>query len=253
MAFYEKYSPVLANLLAMWLPDYEYDSYTVDQIITAGMPHIFDFDYPIWSNDYKNVLQTKILKHYYTHEIATETPDLFKLYLDDRLNMIMPYYNQLYASTQLKFDPLVNYDEKETYNKTGTQNKNGTQNRDSNSDSTRDNSNTITRDNTANSQRIFSDTPQAPLAGLDYATTLTKDSGTLKDTASDTGSETFNSTDTENIKNTETLKSTDDFIRAKSGNLGENYSEMLLKFRDTIINIDAMIINELRDLFMVIY
>ena len=33
----------------------------------------------------------------------------------------------------------------------------------------------------------------------------------------------------------------------------ETYSEMLMKFRDTFLNIDMMIINELQDLFMNVY
>ena len=75
---------------------------------------VFNFDYPFTEKlntptlNYKRELEKKILRHYYTREIGEESVGLWKLRLCDRLNMIMPYYNQLYDSTLIKFDPLIN-------------------------------------------------------------------------------------------------------------------------------------------------
>ena len=78
----------------------------IEDVITGAIPKIFDFDFPIFDESYRIVLERKILKHFYTREICEETVGLWKLRLDTRLNEIMPYYNKLYESELIKFDPL---------------------------------------------------------------------------------------------------------------------------------------------------
>lgn len=82
----------------------------INDIITNSMDKIFDFDYPIFDENYKSVLQRKILKHYYTREIGMETVGLWKHFLDMKMNEIMPYYNKLYLSETLEFNPLYDVD-----------------------------------------------------------------------------------------------------------------------------------------------
>lgn len=83
---------------------------SVNDIIRKAVPNIFNFDFPIFDENYRNVLCTKILKHYYTREIAFETTGLFRLKLDTKLNEIMPYYNKLYKTELLEFNPLYDVD-----------------------------------------------------------------------------------------------------------------------------------------------
>ena len=78
----------------------------IDDIINKAVPAVFSFDFPIFDEAYRNVLCKKILKHYYTREICEETVGLWKLRLDTRMNEIMPYYNKLYESELLEFNPL---------------------------------------------------------------------------------------------------------------------------------------------------
>lgn len=78
----------------------------VNTIITNAIPKIFTFTFPIFDENYRTVLEKKILKHFYTREICEETVGLWKLRLDTRLNEIMPYYNKLYKSELLEFNPL---------------------------------------------------------------------------------------------------------------------------------------------------
>lgn len=82
----------------------------IDAIIDSAKSNIFDFDYPIFDEAYKGILEKKILRHYYTREIGQETFGLFQLFLSDKMNEIMPYYNQLYESELLKhqIEPLTN-------------------------------------------------------------------------------------------------------------------------------------------------
>lgn len=79
----------------------------IDSILTTSAPKIFSFDFPIFDEAYRLPLEKKILKHYYTREISEETVGLWKLKLDDKMNMIMPYFNQLYNSELIKFDPMT--------------------------------------------------------------------------------------------------------------------------------------------------
>ena len=59
----------------------------------------FDFkmdSYPIFDENYRDTLNQNILYHYYENEIGFETASLFRFYLNQKLNEIMPYYNELY-------------------------------------------------------------------------------------------------------------------------------------------------------------
>lgn len=68
----------------------------VDDVIDKALPKIFNFDYPIFNESYRNVLNRKIIDHYYFREIGFETISLWQYKLRVKLNEIMPFYNQLY-------------------------------------------------------------------------------------------------------------------------------------------------------------
>lgn len=81
----------------------------VDEIVEKARKKIFS-NYPIFDENHRAELEKKILKHYYTREIGFETVGLFKLYLNNRMAEIMPYYNKLYESETLEFNPFINTD-----------------------------------------------------------------------------------------------------------------------------------------------
>lgn len=179
----------------------------VNSIITIARPKIFNFSYPIFDENYKSVLEHKILKHYYTREICAETYGLWHLWLDDRMNIIMPYYNQLYKSEQLEFNPLHDTDihtksdtskqgnsvnigqnnetttntqltenliEKED---TGTETKNmtGTETKDMTGTETTERNVNETGESTLNQTQwdLFNDTPQGGITGIEALNYLT--------------------------------------------------------------------------------
>lgn len=80
----------------------------IDNQIHKANKTIFDFDYPIFNETYRTVLQDKIIRHYYMREIGCETFGLWQMMLCDKMNEIMPYYNQLYNSQLLEIEPLIN-------------------------------------------------------------------------------------------------------------------------------------------------
>ena len=93
---------------------------SVQSILNDSWDKVFDFDFPIFDENYREPLCKKILKHFYTKEIGEETVGLWKLRLDDRMNEIMPYYNKLYESELISIEPLVNYRVRTNGNNTKT-------------------------------------------------------------------------------------------------------------------------------------
>ena len=255
---------------------------SVNDVISKAIPKIFDFNFPIFDENYRNVLETKILKHFYTREIGLETYGLWKLKLDTLLNEIMPYYNQLYKSELLEFNPLYDVDVTTTHTGSGTEGKatdktdsrtytdsmTGENAIDSTSDSVGNDNRTTTNRGTGTSKQMYSDTPQGAITDLEsgkYLTNATINNATSSDNGTDNVAHDMNVTKNEkgnkkekrdfsesvtgsensNIASTEKYVQT---VRGKQGGVG--YSDMLLRFRDTFINIDMMVIRELEPLFM---
>lgn len=170
---------------------------SVKEIIEKARPKVFDFDFPMFDEGYRPVLETKILKHYYTREIGLETVGLWKQFMDMKLNEIMPYYNQLYKSAELEFNPFNDTDI------TTTSNRKLDNNEDKSSSNTRtddllekysdnstrtDNLSEKTSDNSTRTDNLahhdtttgtdkntdrYSDTPQGGLTGIESDTYLT--------------------------------------------------------------------------------
>ena len=295
---------------------------SIAETIEAARPQIFSFDYPIFDNTYKPVLETKILKHYYTREIGEETFGLWQLRLDTRLNEIMPYYNQMYNSELLEFNPLYDVDlttnRSANTNRTDNEAENGsfseTGSRDVAStiseNKTRDVSETIsetiahdvtvntdivdnTTQNTTNAENAddwneYSDTPQGGLSGIENHTYLTNATHDTHAGTSTQGVSVANTVDNDVVTDEDTTRSlastidedntlsnasnvdedtsrsgsntkqraltltnTEQYIEHVTGKRGgASFAGMLMEFRQTFLNIDMMIINELSDLFM---
>ena len=249
----------------------------IKDVIAKAIPKIFDFDFPIFDESYRNVLETKILKHYYTREIGLETYGLWKLKLDTKLNEIMPFYNQLYKSALLEFNPLYEVD----YSKTGNRDSSGTRdNTENNSESydesidyneshdesaTNSNDGTLTKGTTTTTTNYYSDTPQGAISNVIDGTYLTNATynvigNTGSDNTSNSGS--FDSDGSSISKNEKdgsrrgsktsnsNLTDTESYLESVRGKMSsKSYSALLMEYRETFINIDMMLIEELSDLF----
>lgn len=95
----------------------------IDSKLDVARTYLFDFDYPVIDEATKKRIEIAILKHYYMREIAFETVGIFKIKLNDRLNLIMPRYNALYNKQDLNLSPYINSYLNETGN---TSNENNT-------------------------------------------------------------------------------------------------------------------------------
>ena len=270
----------------------------VESVIESSRKKIFDFDFPIYDENYRSVLETKILKRYYTREIGFETVALWKFWLNKRLNEIMPYYNQLYKSTLLEFNPLYDadytmtssankkFDEANSRTSTATGNNlrtdalktattgTETNTRTDNLHTATNNTEESTNGNT--SRDLYSDTPQGALTGVEAENYLTNARKVTEDgnnhttnsgTVTNTGTQAVDSENSQETNYTGTQKNettnnadengkrnytdTSDYLEHVAGKRGgASYSAMLQEYRETFINIDVMIINELSDLFM---
>lgn len=207
-------------------------------------------DYPIFDESYREQLNGKIIEHYWFREIGLETPGLFKRFLNRKMNEIMPYYNQLYESTLKKFDPYVNYD----LQTTGATNSDHKEQRNIKHDETVNTDAKSTTDSSTDgtSRTLVSQTPQMQLSGHeDYASNIT-------DTASNTtatGSGTQNSTANTKLDDLMNMnaQNMDEYVTKVSGLTGITNSNALMQFRETFINTDMLVIDELQELFMGIY
>ena len=197
----------------------------------------FDFQltsYPIFDENYRTTLNHNILYHYYENEIGFETAPLFRLYLNQRLNEIMPKYNELYKTQKKLIDEnllLSNVNLTETLQGTNTTQTNSTSQ--------------STNSGTSNNKNLFQDTPQGEIANTDidaqtWATNLTLNRNTTNNTINDT--------------NSASGSGTNNYVKTIVGNNGGKYSvELLQQIENNLMNIDLMIINELYDLFMQIF
>lgn len=275
--------------------------YDVGSIIKNSQAKIFNFEYPYYTEETKNLFEVNFLRCYYTREICEETFGLWQLRLQNKLNLIMPYYIELYKTLELKYNPLFDIDVTTVYTKdnSGTNSKtdNTTAKTDNVVKTTSQNTTTdSTTRNTTNSQNAtdnstitstvakknkdrYSDTPQGSLSNLedntyltnarlvdDDTTTNTTDKNTKSTTAegSDTARGTATSDTTDNVQNktdftnsfvstggTTNSESFSQTVKGKSGS--GTYAKLIDEYRQNIININKMIIDDMSDLFILLW
>ena len=93
----------------------------IDTILNNSWDKIFTTQCTFFDENYRQVLCKKILKHYYTREIGLETVGLWQLFMNRKLEEIMPYYNKLYNSELIQFNPMHTMDMSKTKQITGTE------------------------------------------------------------------------------------------------------------------------------------
>ena len=266
---------------------------SVDNVIKKALPFIFDFDFPIFDESYRVPLELKIIRHYYTREISEETFGLWKLRLESRLNEIMPYYNKLYLSETLNFNPLYDTDITTSFDKdfkgnnkavskqnnTSTVNSTGSISDVVSVDNTQQTATTNKNNDTETTQNknwdLYSDTPQGGITGLEnneYLTNARKNngdstakreqkaefSGTVGNTGTtQTTNNSSNSTDSQtalNSTNDTDITNTESYIQKVQGKSSSgSFSKMISEYRETLLNIDMQIINNLSDLFFLLW
>lgn len=200
-------------------------------------------------------LNNKILNHYRFQEIGQETFGRWLFELKTALNEIMPYYNQLFYSADQDFNPIYNVDYRKTIDREKKDNTVGTQNSTSNTTSTGNDSST----NEEFTKSVHAKTPQDMLnisnTGID-SVNYADDASWGKSSGSTTGTNTTTGTSSNNGSNSVIGKENEGIIETTKGNFGvTSAQDLIIKYRDTIINIEQQIINDprIRELFMLIF
>lgn len=240
MAAFTMYlSEVIASLYGETedLDDYEidYDSFTFAGNTWGRLPKLPEYNtiglgyYPIFDTAYRGVLNGLIIDEYWNQEIGVETIDLFVMTLRKKMDQIMPYYNDLYRTQTLEFDPLKSIDI-HTVNVSqmeGTEEAQSTNESETQTD--------------AGARAVNSNFPQTALAAdADYATSAT-------DTNSDSDVVASSTQNTNAQSNT--TNNSDSTVTGYQGNI----SNLLQAYRNVLININMMILDEIKDCFMMVH
>lgn len=244
----------------------------IDTVINKSWNKIFTTQVVLYNQETKERVCKKILKAYYLNEICAETVGVWMYFLNQTLEEIAPYYSELFKSADIEYDPLNNINYTETLKGENsvilaqTNDKNTTTNTDVTlviDEKTVDNTNNH-EEGINNHERLYSDTPQDAVSDIEkgeYLTNATFEKGgnTTNSTGNQNSSKSGNDTtttksignDIENVDKRE--DGSNKHTITKIGNSGVLYSEMIQKYRETILNIDSLIIKDFKDCFMIIY
>jgi hypothetical protein len=228
--------------------------------IETGRTKLFDFDYPIFDPDYKKVFESHFIRKFYMREIGFETEGLFKFQLETWLLIHMPYFNKLFESELIEFDPLKNNSVEMNYNKKNDQtrndirdtvnntianetaNSNATQNSIVDGTESKDTTGSQTDDNF--NRKLDSDNPDSRLAittndgqgVIQYANSIEENNenntkntdshadGTRHSVSNDIATNDVTSDrtidDTQNDQLNSVINETEDFLQSKTGKIG---------------------------------
>lgn len=217
----------------MWSePMYNTTKLTLElrEILESGVK-LWDFEYPsFYKGEEKEAFEQKVIDHFYFRQIGQETVGRFKHYFRTKVREIMPYYIQLYESEKYMKDlddPFATVDYTETYTETRSGQSSGS----------------ASSSSTANSGNMhkFANTPQGQLSNLDnYLTEASIDDSN----SSGSGTSSSESESSEDVSHTLT----------KKGAMGvTTFGHDMIEFRQSFLNIDKMIIDELNELFLAVY
>lgn len=240
------------------------------ELIESGF-ELWDFDYPSYYNgEDKTAFEQKVVDHYRFRQIGQETPGRFHHYFKSKIREIMPYYIQLYRF-QEKIDaiddPLESYNLTEEYTeeKTGNGKVSGTTSDSSSSTANRSTdreaAGTLEKSGSEDMTRKFSNTPQGSLSNLDkYLTEATQEAKTTTESGESSDSENITETGATTATGSGTSETISEdsenstYTLTRRGNIGvQPLGSEIRDIRASFINIDMQIIDELKDLFLMVY
>lgn len=237
----------------------------------------------------KSTVESMIYNHFASYRLCRRDKSKWKtLYFAPRMNEIMPKFVKLYASADMIIQPLQNVnlqttrDLNETKQDSGTADSTTTNNLEQNVQTTNANSgytngnSSTTESNTGDTSKAhlnkYSDTPQGAVTNLSngYLTNVTQDEDTdqITNTGSTEGSTNSSYVDSTNATNKQTDTGTvtremdttnsgsrevDETVSLVGMNTRYSAGKLMEEYRNTIIDINTMLINELTDMFMQVY
>jgi hypothetical protein len=230
--------------------------------IELARTKIFDFDYSFYDEEKRKDFETDFIRNFFMREIGFETEELWKFHLENYLRINMGYWNKMFESEMITFDPLTNTKLDLTHNKTNdqTSSTNSETKGSSNGTSTQSNNGSLTENDFH--RHLESDTPDSRLTitanngqgVIEYANQINEDTDNKTETTTNTGNASSN--ETTDVTNTGSLTNheTENESKHHEGKIGDQtYSKMLQEYRDTFLRIEKQMFHEMNQLFMLIY
>ena len=264
---------------------------TIQEIINHPLLTVFPENYPFYCDNEatRKEFEEKFIQHYLQREIGFETVYAFQQKLYARLLVKMPYYRQLYLTEWNRLrtieEMMTSKNLKETTEHTQKidgLNESNTQSSSSNNQSDTTNQSTTssgtsgvtssgttsTTSTTNEKQSNLSDGVSQSSLTDGYLTSSGESTNTSNGETSDTSNTTISSRDT--LESTSTSQGTGEQTGKITGSNKQELTESITftsigdigvqtpayaieQWRNVLINIDEMIINDCKDLFMLIY
>lgn len=212
---------------------------------------VFTFDYEFYSDNVqdKETFEKLFISHFYFREIGFETPERFKIKLQAKLNLIMPYYRQLALTEWGKIRSIEQMMTSKNLTETTehTQTIQGNSETQSNQSSSSNATQNATSSNESKTSNLADGVSQSSLTD-GYLTS----SGKTEQT--DTGQTEATGNANQNITGNNEQQLTEKTTFTSNGDIGiQTPAYAITEWRKVIINLNQLIINECEDLFMKIY
>ena len=235
----------------------------IRQLIDNPLIGLFTFDYDFYSDNPKDKEEFEKLfaQWYYFREIGFETPEHFKMKLQAKLNVMMPYYRQLALTEWNKVRTVEqmmtskNLKETTTHEQTISGNNESSLNGESSQtgSSTSSQNQVSTNNQNAKGSSLSDGVSQSSLEdGFLTSVTAINDNGNQDINGNTSDTSALTSTQNASGTNNQTLSESTTFT--SEGDIGiQTPSYAITEWRKVLININQQIIDECRDLFMSIY
>lgn len=231
-----KYTTTIKDICESFIPSQELWNIdlSVQKIIDKSQNKFFDFDFPFYSNNVKDLdeFKTYFLLRYWNNYIGFETLGMWKTAFITKMHELIPYYTKLYDAIQHD-NPFTNINT--TITEAEKENEKTTTNSTDAGESEIKNS--------QNYQNIDSDNPQVTVATQDYASSMSR-------------GETVNNTKTtakNNHAGNDNKDSKRDRETKETGLRGKSTSEAIAEYREQIQNINRELVEACRDLFLKVW
>jgi hypothetical protein len=230
--------------------------------IELARTKIFDFDYPFFDETKRKDFETDFIRNFFMREIGFETEEYWKFQLENYLRINMGYWNKMFKSELIPFDPLNNTKTDSTHNATNDQTMNGSSETKGNSTGTSSQSSNGNVSEKDFQRRIHSDTPDTRLqltandgqGVIQYANDIEEDTNNNSKTSSGTASGTSNESSDATSTANQTTNEKESAVTHKEGKIGvQSFSKMLQEYRETFLRIEKEIFKEMNQLFMLVY
>ena len=231
-----KYTTTIKDICESFITSQELWSMdlSIQKIIDKTQDKFFDFDFPFYSEDRKDLYTFKVyfLLRYWNNYIGFETLGMWKTAFLSKMHELTPYYTKLYNAIQ-NDNPFTNINVTITEAEKGNE-KTTTNSTDAGKSEVK---------NIQNYQNIDSDNPQVTVATEDYASTMSR--GETVNNTTTTANNNHSGNDNKDSKRDRETK--------EIGLRGKSTSEAIAEYREQIQNINRELVEACRDLFLKVW